>query len=291
MSDGGNERLRLVFGDLREAILDVFVKDQITPMELWEAIGWFQRVADAGELEQLLVLLFVQEALNVTFGASYAHPEKDGATPYDMEGPAHIVGAPILQSPCALPMRADEQGEPLVVSGVVRSTTGAALPGAIIDVWQNDADKVYSGLTSEDFGVFDMVNDSTAIPPFNLRARVVSDDEGRYVYRTITPNIEPLLNKDEGPLADLTKALGVKGDRAKHIHAIVTADGYHTLTTQMYFDTDPTRNAVMEGAPHPALVKTPELHDDVAEYQARGLTVPSRTVTMDYVLRPVTSAT
>ncbi|WP_433519638.1 hypothetical protein ACQP2T_31260 [Nonomuraea sp. CA-143628] len=284
-------RLQVVFSDLRRAVDDVIGKHQVTPEELFQAIGWVQRAADAGELPQAGVL-FVKAALKATEGAAYAHPEKDGAGHWEMKGPAHLPGAPLLESPAVLPMRADEPGEPLLVSGTVRSTSGEPLPGAILDVWQNDANCVYSGMMTGDFGPLDIPNDSTGIPTYNLRARVIADRDGRYEFRTVMPGIEPLGfdEDDDSPLTGLTRALDVQGVRPLHIHSIVSADGCHALITQIYFDGDPLVNATIEGPTPPSAVKTTELHDDPADYQARGLSKPYRALTYEYVLRPVTAS-
>jgi catechol 1,2-dioxygenase len=289
MSNQEESRLQVVFSDLRSAIDDVILKHQVTPMELFQVIGWIQQVADSGELLPAGLTLFVKPSLKATDGTAYAHPELDGASHWEMKGPAHIPGSPLLPSPCVLPMRPDEPGEPLVVSGMVRSTSGEPLPGAIVDVWQPDANMVYSGMAAADFAPLHIPNDSTGIPQFNLRGRVVADSEGRYEYRTAFPGNELLGLKGGGPLEALAKALGRAGSRPRHIHSIVSADGHRTLITQLYFDGDPLLEGTIEGPFPPGAVKTSVLHDDPADYEARGLTVPYRTVTYDYILRPVTS--
>jgi catechol 1,2-dioxygenase len=290
VSKSAEARVRVVFSDLRRAIDDVILKHQVTPEELFAALGWIKRIVEAGELPAAGIL-FVKPTLKATEGATYAHPEKDGASYWEMEGPAYIPGAPLLESPAILPMRPDEPGEPLIVSGVVRSTSDAPLPAAVIDVWQIDANSVYSGLATEDFGGMDIPNDSTGIPKFNLRARIIADGDGRYEFRTIMPGSETLgIEKDRSPLADLTRALELPGMRPLHIHSIVSADDALPLTTQIYFDGDPLVNATIEGPVPLSAVKATELHDDPADLRARGLSVPYRTLTYDYVLRPAPSA-
>ena len=59
-------------------------------------------------------------------------------------------------------MRDREPGEPLIVTGLVRSTSGQPIAGATVDVWQPDANSIYSDLSGEDFGhVFNIENDSS----------------------------------------------------------------------------------------------------------------------------------
>ncbi|MFK0110211.1 catechol 1,2-dioxygenase [Streptomyces sp. NPDC091217] len=283
-------RLQVVVNDLRRAINDVIIKHQVTPMELMETVGWVQKVAVAEELMTAGLTLFIKPVLEGTEGASYAHPEKDGASAWEMEGPAHIPGAPLLESPCVLPMRPDEPGDPVVVSGTVRSTTGEPIPGAVLDLWQPDANCVYSGMTTENFLPLDIPNDSSGIPEYNLRGRVVADSEGRYEFRTVAPGIEPLGLNEGNPVTELAENLGLAGVRPLHIHYIVSAEGHHTLITQLYFDGDPLVNATIEGPMPLSAIKRAELRDDPADYTARGLSVPYRAISYDLVLRPAAGA-
>ena len=276
-------RLRVVFTDLRRAVDDVILKHQVSVDELFTAIDWLQQVADAGQLPSTNVL-FRKTALRATVGAPYAHPEKDGASHWEMEGPARIPGAPVLHSPAVLPMRPDEPGEPLIVSGTVRTTAGDPLPGAALDIWQIDADNVYSGVDAGAFEVLDIPNDATGIPTYNLRATVITDDDGRYEFRTVMPGVETLGLAPNSPLAALAEALRLSGSRPMHIHSIVSADGCLPLTTQIYFDGDPLVESAVEGAIPADAVRSTTRHDD---HRARGLDQPYRTLTYDFILRPV----
>jgi len=278
-------RLQIVFADLRRAVDDVILKHQVTLDELLATIGWLQQVADAGELPAASIFFYktVQQA---TAGATYAHPEKDGASYWEMQGPAHLPGAPVLPSPAVLPMRPDEPGEPLIVSGTVRTTTGAPVPGASLDVWQIDADNVYSGLDSSAFLPLHIANDSTGIPTDNLRGTIVADEDGHYEFRTVMPGIETFGLAPATPLDALIHALRLRGERPLHIHAMVSAAGCEPLITQIYFDGDPLVDATVEGGVPAAAVKTTTRHDDPVDFTARGLDKPYRTLTYDYVLRP-----
>ncbi|HEX6343788.1 catechol 1,2-dioxygenase [Umezawaea sp.] len=284
MSQSEN-RLRVVFADLRRAVDDVILKHQVTLDELLAATAWLGRVADAGQLSSASIL-FHKTVVKATEGVPYAHPEKDGASHWEMEGPARIPGSPLLRSPAVLPMRPDEPGEPLVVSGTVRSTTGDPLPGAVLDVWQIDADDVYSGVDSTAFAPLDIPNDSTGIPTHNLRGRVVADAGGRYEFSTVVPGTETFGLPPDGPLSELLDALRLDGLRPLHIHSVVSADGCLPLTTQIYFDGDPLVVSTVEGAIPADAVKSTTTHDDPADYRARGLDRPYRALTYDYVLRP-----
>ncbi|MFI5842987.1 hypothetical protein ACIA8K_25085 [Catenuloplanes sp. NPDC051500] len=272
-----DSRLRVVFTDLRRAVDDVILKHQVTPDELSAVLDWLQETADAGELRRLRVLFF-KTVLRATEGADYAHPEKDGASNWDMGGSAYRPGAPVLHSPAVLPMRPDEPGEPLFVSGAVRTTAGDPVPGAVLEVWQIGADDIYSGIDTSDFLPLNIPNDSSGIPEWNLRATIVADGDGHYEFRTVMPGTETLGLDPDGPLGALTESLRLPGLRPLHIHSIVTADGMLPLTTQIYFDGDPLVEAAIEGPVPAASVETTTVHDDSAGR-------PYRTLTHDYVLR------
>jgi catechol 1,2-dioxygenase len=270
--NGSPSRVRVVFGDLRHAVDDVLLRHQVTREELVAALGWLQSAADAGELA-LLRVFFYKTVLKGTVGAPYAHPEKDGASHWEMQGSAYRPGAPVLHSPAVLPMRPDEPGEPLVVSGIVRTTTGEPLPGAALEIWQIDANNVYSGIDTSDFLPLTIPNDSTGVPAHNLRATVIADADGRYEFRTVMPGVETLGLDETGPLGGLLDALRFEGKRPLHIHATVTADGCLPLTTQIYFDGDPLVDSAVEGAIPAGAVRTTTLCGG------------SRTLTHDLVLR------
>ncbi|MDX3245122.1 catechol 1,2-dioxygenase [Streptomyces sp. ME18-1-4] len=279
-------RLRVVFADLRRAVDDVILKHQVTLDELLAGIDWLQRVADAGELPSASIL-FYKTVQKATEGATYAHAERDGASHWEMEGPAHRPGAPVLHTPAVLPMRPDEPGEPLIVSGTVRTTSGDPLPGAALEVWQIDANNVYSGMDSSDFAPLNIPNDSTGIPADNLRGRIITDAAGRYEFRTVMPGTETFGLATDSPLAALTRTLQLEGLRPLHIHAIVSADTCLPLTTQIYFDGDPLVESTIEGAIPAQTVKETVRHED---HRARGLDQPYHTLTHDFVLRPTPEA-
>lgn len=217
---------------------------------------------------------------------AYANPDKDGATAWVPRGPAYVPGAPLLDPPYVLAQRPDEPGETLFVSGTVRSTTGEPIAGALLDIWLTDAEGHYSNLTREMLGPAGAHIDGS-LPTYNLRGRLTTDEHGHFEYRAVVPGIEEVGVPAGGPLERLVKALDRVGVRPRHIHAIVSHKGFHTLTHQIHFDGDPNVECVIEGAVAHSTVLKSELHGDPADFKERGLDKPYRTLTCDYVLRPV----
>ncbi|HXF67382.1 MAG TPA: hypothetical protein VNK67_11895 [Burkholderiales bacterium] len=132
-------------------------------------------------------------------------------TPRDALGPFYKPGAPEQQELCASGAGAAEK---LVVSGRVLGTPDCApLAGALIEVWHADGRGAYSqvGAKQDD-------------PDCLLRASLRTDAQGRYRFVTVMPGEYP--------------------GRPRHIHYRVSAKGYATLVTQLYFD--PERGAPRE---------------------------------------------
>ncbi|MFE9453953.1 hypothetical protein [Streptomyces sp. NPDC006739] len=79
--------------------------------------------------------------------------------------------------------------------------------------------------------------------------------------------------------------------RPLHIHAIVSAPGFHTLTTQSHFSSDPSVGNTSEPRSTPeSTVFDTQLHDAPDGFKRRGLDAPYYTMTNNYVLRPVNKA-
>lgn len=137
----------------------------------------------------------------------------------------------MLEAPFELPRRADEPGDPTLITGRVTDTNGALLADANLDVWQADADGCYAGFMP-------------GPPEGNLRGQVRTDTDGRYQIRTVIPG--PYTIPLDGPTGKMTAAAGWSPWRPAHVHLIVTAQGHDPLVTQLFIDS------------------SDHLHDDVA---------------------------
>jgi catechol 1,2-dioxygenase len=124
-------------------------------------------------------------------------------TASDVEGPYYVAGAPWTNVLVA----ATEPGERLLLSGTVRSSDCSPLAGAVLDVWQADAEGEYDESPGS----------------WRLRGRQRADDAGRWSLETVIPG----------------RYLQASGYRPAHIHFKVSADGAAPLTTQLYFAGDP----------------------------------------------------
>ena len=124
-------------------------------------------------------------------------------TPRDALGPFYVKGAPAQAELCA---SGSGGGQKLAVTGRVLGMPDCTpLAGALVEVWQADSRGDYTQVTAG------RQDDPNCL----LRASVRTDAEGRYSFRTLLPGEYP--------------------GRPRHIHYRVSAKGYATLVTQLYF--------------------------------------------------------
>ena len=149
-----------------------------------------------------------------------AHPKPAGATESTVLGPFWVEGSPELEYGEAIFTSA--AGEPAWVHGRVLDLDGTPISGAMLDVWQNDANGLYG------------VQDDEA-PEKHLRGRFRTPADGTYAFLGVRPMPYPI--PDDGPVGAMLAASGRHPWRPAHIHMIVSALGYETLTTHI-FDAD-----------------------------------------------------
>lgn len=143
----------------------------------------------------------------------------DRATEPTILGPFHVQGATFLEKGASIVKRALDEGEPTVIRGFVQDVFGNPIAGAVIDVWQTDANGLYD------------IQESSSVEG-NLRGRFTSDADGSYEFRTVRPVPYPIPN--DGPVGRMLRAVKRHEWRAAHIHAIVEAPGFISVTTHIF---------------------------------------------------------
>jgi protocatechuate 3,4-dioxygenase beta subunit len=146
-----------------------------------------------------------------------APPESCEPTPEAQEGPNYLPGADSDAELCA----PDRAGEPLEISGQILDMDCRPVAGAAVDVWQAEPEGGYTDSADGDF-----------------RGAFVTDEDGRYGFRTRLPGYEYSETGDPLPL---------------HIHYKIASADHAPLTTILYFADD----AVLESPsfnPDPALI-------------------------------------
>jgi catechol 1,2-dioxygenase len=247
-----NNRGEQVIGELRQRITALIADFGITYDEYQAVTQWLIEVGESGEWP-LVVALFEQTV------EQQAHKDRPGSQGTIL-GPFYLPGAPVLQAPCELPRRPDEKGDPLLFTGRVLSADGTPLPGAVLDIWQADADGLYSGFSELPAGI--------------LRGKVITDAEGRFELRTIAP--APYTVPHDGPFGRMLAACGWHPWRPAHIHLIVSGDRHEPLITQLYLDSSDYLDSDVAGAVKDSLIVHPQRHGDQLAFHYEFRLAPAR---------------
>jgi len=238
MSNRAAELVGGMFARLHELIAE----QDISYPEYQAAKQWLIDVGTAGEWP-LLLDVFVESAIEQQVATGRQGSE--GA----ILGPYYLPDAPVLDPPYEMPRRPDEPGEALVMTGRVMSNDGAPLPASMLDIWHADARGVYSGFSD--------------IPAGILRGKLITDTEGRFELRTIVP--APYTIPHDGPTGRMIAACGWHPWRPAHLHLLVSADGYESLTTQLFIDTSKYLDDDVASAVKDSLIVHPEPRATVPE--------------------------
>jgi protocatechuate 3,4-dioxygenase beta subunit len=150
-------------------------------------------------------------------------PRPPGATPNTLPGPFYRPDVP--EVPNGADLSRDGRGEPMRVTGRLRQLDGRPVGGALVELWQANAEGLYEN------------QDPDRQPEFNLRGRLQADAEGRFEVRTVRPGRTRL--PGDGPVGRLIASLGLGLERPAHLHVRVTAPGFEPLVTHVFDRDDP----------------------------------------------------
>jgi protocatechuate 3,4-dioxygenase beta subunit len=191
--------VRLTEGEWREAIATLTATGHITDERRQEFILW----SDALGLSMLVDAM--------------ANPRPAGATESTVLGPFYVPGSPPLDHGANI--ASEPAGTPTWVHGTVRDLDGNPIAGAELDVWQNGDDRLYGVQKPE--GAED-----------HLRGRFRTAGDGSYAFLGVRP--VPYTIPDDGPVGRMLHASGRHPWRPAHIHMIVRAEGFQSVTTHIF---------------------------------------------------------
>ena len=217
-SNTENERLREILVSLVQH-LHAFAKDvELGQGELDAGIDFLTRTGQkCDDTRQEFVLLSDILGLSMLVD-SIDNDRGEKTTDSTVLGPFHMVQSPVRQLGETIALA--EGGVPTLVTGQVLSADGDELPGAVVDVWQADENGFYDVQIPEQ------------VPERNLRGLFACDNNGKFTFRTILPAAYPI--PQDGPVGQLLTATARHPYRPAHIHFIVEADGYASLTTHIF---------------------------------------------------------
>ncbi len=216
-------RLRFLLQHLVEHLHGYAREVRLTAAE-WEAAIAFLTETGRACTDRRQEFILLSDALGLSMLVDVLqHPAPPGATESTVLGPFHVEGSP-LRPMGSSTVDQDGSGEPAFVSGTVRGTGGQPVAGALLDVWQNAANQLYA------------VQDPGQ-PPGNLRGRFRTGADGAFAFWSVRPVDYRI--PDDGPVGRMLAATGRHPWRPAHLHIIVSAPGYRTVTTHFFDRTSP----------------------------------------------------
>jgi hydroxyquinol 1,2-dioxygenase len=264
-----DDRFRTVVQSLVRHV-HAFVREVGLTEEEWvRGIDFLTRTGHAttGTRQEFILLSDVLGVSMLVIGINHRRPA--GATPSTVLGPFFVPGSPRFEP--GDDISAGAPGQPCLLRGRVVSLAGEPVPGARIEVWQADDD-----------GRYDVQYDD--LDGARARGHLFSDPDGRFWFWTVTPKPYPI--PDDGPVGELLAAAGRSPMRPAHVHFMVEAPGFHTLTTHVFVDGDPYLDTDAVFGVKGSLVTAFERHPPGTAPDGRVMEVPFATAAYDLVLVP-----
>jgi protocatechuate 3,4-dioxygenase beta subunit len=144
-------------------------------------------------------------------------------------------------------VRSPTPGPELVVHGFLRDRDGRPVAGAEIDVWHSSPEGLYE-------------NQDPSQAEMNLRGRFISDEAGRFHFRSVKPAGYPI--PVDGPVGELVRATRRHNFRPAHLHFMVFKPGFKTLVSQIYSPDDPHIESDVQFGVTRALIGDYVRHDE-----------------------------
>lgn len=211
-------RLKLLMTRLVEH-LHAYIKDvELTQDEWGVAIDFLTKTGQiCDENRQEYILL--SDVLGVSMLVDAINNRRPiGATENTVLGPFHVDAAP--EYPMGANITQSGGRETCLFEGSVTALDGTPIEGARIDVWSDNEDGFYD------------VQQPDLQPRHNNRGVFTTGSDGRYWFQGIKPVSYPI--PDDGPVGQLLGKLGRHPYRPAHMHFIVTAPGYDSVTTHTF---------------------------------------------------------
>jgi hydroxyquinol 1,2-dioxygenase len=250
--------------------LHAFAADVRLTEEEWAAgIDFLTRTGQkCTERRQEFILLSDVLGLSMlTIGIN--HPAPGGATESTVFGPFFVEGSPRCENGDDIANGAP--GKPCLMQGQVRGVDGEPVARARLEIWQADDD-----------GLYDVQYDDLEQP--RGRGHLFSDEKGRYWFWSVRPEAYPI--PVDGPAGELLAAGGRHPMRPAHVHFMISAPGYRTLTTHVFDEADPHLDSDAVFGVRSSLITGFERHEAGTAPDGRRLEEPYYTMTYDFVLAP-----
>ncbi|KZT23644.1 aromatic compound dioxygenase [Neolentinus lepideus HHB14362 ss-1] len=212
-----DERKKYIFKNLITHIHHFINETSITTEEWMSTIQFLTRIGQTcTPLRQEFILLSDVLGISALVDA-LNNPPVSGGTESSVLGPFFTEDAPDVNNGDSI--ASEGKGEYMYVEGQVIDTHGKPVPNALIETWETD-----------EFGFYDTQYPGREKP--DCRGRLRTDKDGKYGYRAVVPVAYPI--PGDGPVGELLLMLNRHNMRPNHLHLMIEAPGYQTLTTALY---------------------------------------------------------
>jgi hydroxyquinol 1,2-dioxygenase len=270
-----NPRLKLVLTELVKS-LHGFVRNTDLTFEEWNyAIDFLTRTGQAcTPTRQEFILLSDVFGISMLVDA-VNHREREGATQTTVLGPFYV--GEHRPMPHGTDISAGIAGEPMFVRSRVTDLKGKPLANVEVDVWHADDD-----------GFYDSQKPSYETQGPSLRARFITDSDGRFSFRTILPCSYPI--PTDGPVGELIEATKRHPMRPAHVHFLVNAPGYEPLITHVFIEGDEYLDSDAVFGVKDELISKIEHHDEPVMPDGKPASGPWHVMSYEFQMKPGTGA-
>jgi len=269
MAPDADQRLREIMSVVVKHLHEAVKELRLTPDEWLKAIDFLTRTGQiCNDWRQEYILLSDTLGVSMLVDA-INHDRPEGSTENTVLGPFYV---PNSRYENGADINLDGKGEPVVVSGRVLDQVGKPIAGALLEVWQANADGFYD------------VQQKDLQPDNNLRAAFTADANGEFWFRSAKPLYYPI--PGDGPVGAMLAALGRSIYRPAHLHFMVSAPGFDTIVTHIFTPDCPYLRKDPVFGVKESLIADFKKNDDPAEAAKLGFKGPFWSVNWDFVMAP-----
>src|SRR6195952_4038400 len=216
-------RVKFLMEELVKSLHGFVRKTNLTQDEWMYAINFLTEVGQkCTPTRQEFILL--SDTLGVSMLVDAVnHREREGATETTVLGPFYVGEHKELAH--GTDVSASLPGERMFVQSRVTDLEGKPLANVPVDIWHAD-----------DEGYYDSQRPTYETDGPTARARFVTDDDGRFFFRTILPCSYPI--PTDGPVGEMIIQTRRHAMRPAHVHFLVNAPGHEPLITHVFIEGD-----------------------------------------------------
>lgn len=264
-------RMKFLLEELVTALHDFVRKTGLTFDEWGGAIDFLTRTGQTcTSSRQEFILL--SDVLGVSMLVdAINHRERAGATETTVLGPFYVGEHKVM--PHGTDISDHLAGEKMFVQARVTDLVGAPLAGAAVDVWHAD-----------DHGFYDSQQPAYDVNGPSLRARFITDENGRIFFRTLLPASYPI--PTDGPVGAMILQAGRHPMRPAHVHFLVDAKGYEPLVTHVFIAGDKYLDSDVVFGVKDELVAEVERRNDPVMPDGAHAATPWHLMSYDFRMKP-----